>query len=202
MRLALVLAFVAAPAVAQTTGVVTLTAGDLSGLGYTRPHYSVGVGLERETRLFSFAGTVSWSPSDKERVRILTPPIAPAWNATARVEALVKLGPALVGGGGSASITRESDYTKDAARPHVTAGAEFPLDGLRLRVLGSHLWSGSDESNHLRGERVSLRAEIPQGNWRHRIGFEVGFYRFHESGNPDGPQYARRTWALSIGECF
>lgn len=202
MRLALVLALVAAPAVAQTTGVVTLAVGDYSQLSFVRPSYFAGLGLEKQVGPVEISASLLWSPGEKDRVRIVTPILAPTWNGTAQATALLRLGPALVGGGGSASITRESDYTKDAARPHVTVGAEFPLDGLRLRVLGSHLWEGSDESNHLRGERVSLRAEIPQGNWRHRIGFEVGFYRFHESGNPNGAQYARRTWALTVGECF
>lgn len=202
MRLALVLALLAAPALAQTTGVATLGIGDYSQLSFVRPAYFAGLGLEKQVGPVEIAASFLWSPGEKDRVRIVTPILAPTWNGTAQATALLRLGPALVGGGGIASITRESDYTKENVRPHAVLGAEIPIDATRLRATVSHLFEGSDESNHLRGERVTLRLEIPQAHWRHRIGFDVGFWRFHESNNPNGAQYARRSWLLTLGECF
>lgn len=202
MKLLAALALVALPVLGQTTGVVTLGIGDYSQLSFVRPSYFAGLGLEKRIGPAEIAASFLWSPGEKDRVRIVTPILAPTWNGTAQVTALLRLGPALVGGGGSASITRESDYTKENVRPHATVGGEIPIDATRLRATVSHLFEGSDESNHLRGERYALRLEVPQKNWRHRIGFEVGFWRFHESNNPNGAQYARRTWLLTLGECF
>lgn len=68
----------------------------------------------------------------------------------------------------------------------------------RLRVLVAHIEPMDDPSNDLRGERYSLRFDVPSGKVTFRPGVDVGFWRFHQSGNPD-VSYSRRTWAVHLG---
>ena len=121
LKLLVALALVALPVLGQTTGVVTLAVGDYSQLSFVSPSYFAGLGLEKQVGPVELNASFLWSPGEKDRVRIVTPILAPTWNGTAQVTALLRLGPALVGGGGSASITTCGAYIADVTPPEKRA---------------------------------------------------------------------------------
>ena len=183
---------------AQLALVASVSVGDASGLGYVSPSYGVGLAVEQQTERFEFTLGGDWSPEKKFATRVLVPPFAPQFTAGASAQGLAKLGIFRLGPGLDYSYTKSDGWDKTAWRWHVAGGVDVPVEDNRLRFLVSHYEPIADESNDLKGERYSLRLDVPSGKVTFRPGFELGAWRFHQSGNPD-VRYSRRTWAVSLG---
>jgi len=182
----------------QLSFVTTVNVGDFSGLGFVAPLYGVGVSIEQRTERFEFSLSGDWSPDRKFSERILTPPFSPQFTLAGEAQGLVRFGPTLVGGGANVGYTKSDGWDKTGWRWHASGGVDLPIEAHNLRLLVTHVEPMSDPSNDLRGERYGLRFDV---NGRHRIGFDVGVWRFHQSGNP-AVHYERRTWVLHVGEAW
>jgi len=191
MRLLLALLLIALPATAQVRGVASVGIGDNSGLGYTSPSFSSGLGVEYSAPHFRAELGADYSPNRKDSE-------ASGYSYGGGANVYTALGAFLVGGGAHWSRTIAPEWTKDSWRWDVAGGLDVPVADNRLRFLVSHLEPIDDPSNHLKGERYSLRLDVPSGKVVFRPAVEVGMYRFHASGNPD-VRYSRRTWAVSLG---
>jgi len=198
VRALLALLLIALPAMAQVRGVASVSVGDYSGLGFVSPFYGVGAALEYRAEAVELSVEGNWSPDRKFATRVLVPPFSPQYTVTGVAQGLARYGPALLGGGVDYSYTRSDGWDKTGWRWHVAGGLEFPIEANRLRVLVAHIEPMDDPSNDLRGERYSLRFDVPSGKVVFRPGVDVGFWKFHQSGNPD-VRYSRRTWAIHLG---
>jgi len=198
MRLLLALLLIALPATAQVRGVASVSVGDYSGLGFVSPFYGVGAALEYRAEAVEVSVAGEWSPDRKFATRVLVPPSSPQYTVTGVAQGLARYGPALLGGGVDYSYTRSDGWDKTGWRWHASGGVDLPIEAHTLRLLVTHVEPMSDPSNDLRGERYGIRFDV---NGRHRVGFDVGVWRFHQSGNP-AVHYERRTWTLHVGEAW
>ena len=173
MRLLLALLLVALPATAQVRGVASVGIGDNSGLGYTSPSFSSGLGVEYSAPHFRAELGADYSPNRKDSE-------ASGYSYGGGANVYTALGAFLVGGGAHWSRTIAPEWTKDSWRPVAAIGIELPVRDIGpARILFEHVFSGSDRSNDLDGERVSARLQFG----KNRLAAWGGLWRFHASGN-------------------
>lgn len=201
MRAAILALLLALPAAAQTTTLaVGLEAGNLRPLGYVAPLWGVWGSVEHETERFSVNLVADWSPARKYTERLVVPLIAPHYSVTAQPQALLKLGPVLLGGGWNYTYTRDPEYSKYAIRWHLAAGVEFPLDRTKTRILYTHIEPGTDRENRLTSDGVTVRFDAPlSGKLRWRAAWNVQRSLFDETDRPDLPRRTGWSYMFRIG---
>lgn len=189
--LVILLLFSTNPLFAQLQGVATIAVSDDSGLGYTVPTFTGGLGLEYILPHLELGGYGHYSPNRKDSEDS-------GYSYGFSLEGHVHTGICLFGGGASYSKTIAPNWTKDAIRPFISFGLLIPVDDFKLRVILDHYWWGTDTSNRSDGERGSFGIE-----WKkNKINLFGGLHRFHASEQPDGTEYTRTTYGLSYSRLF
>ena len=171
--------------------------GAYTDLGYPSTLVLVGAQLDRDLGPVLLSADVNYSPTPKSGGPITFREASVVTTG----DGYLKLGPALVGGGVSWSVTKEEGYFKGIVRPEAGAGIAFAPDGdVSIRLIGKRIFRVFDNFNALDGYVAEGRLDVPvKGSTAVRIGAKVFWLRFDDSA---GQRLSGRAMQAHFGVSF